>query len=761
MKTIYKLAIAELQTLFYSPVAWLILIIYTFQASMMFTESISDMVQSVSLGYPLRSVTGRAFGYMLWQMTEYLYLYIPLLTMGLMSRELGSGSIKLLYSSPVTNAQNILGKFLSMMIYALVLIGVLFLFFLYGVFTIKDMEIGTLLTQFLGIYLLICAYAAIGLFMSSITSYQVVAAMGTLAILAVLNMVGNLWQDIDFVRDITYWLSMRGRVGTFLRGMICSEDFLYFVIVIAMFLMLCILRLQARRQKISFCVRWGKYVGVVCIAMLLGYFSSRPVLMGYYDATSTKSNTLTPNSQDIVKRLNGGLTITTYVNLLDEDYRFGLPRMMNMNRGHFEDYVRFKPEIKIKYVYYYDKAENKHLDERYPNLSDKERAKKLCEIWDLDSNMFLPPEKIREMVDLQPEGNRFVRLIERESGEKTFLRVYDDMRKFPGESEITAALKRLVMELPTVGFLTGHGERDINKEGDRDYKRFAQDKKFRYALINQGFDAKEVTLDQDIPDDVRILVIAEMKQALTPEEKARLDAYVARGGDLLIISEPKRREFMNPIVEPFGVQILPGVLVKKSENFQPDLIMVTPTQAACELCYHFDGIRRWEGCVTMPSSSALAYTEDKGYTVTPLFMSDTVGSWNELQTTDFIDDIPTIDEKTGETEQAYPTALALSRKIGDKEQRIIILGDADCISNGEVSMSRKDVRAMNYSVIIGSFYWLSHEEVPIDIRRPSTTDTELYVSEAGAIATKIGFMGVLTAFLIFMALFIWIRRRGR
>lgn len=48
-----------------------------------------------------------------------------------------------------------------------------------------------------------------------------------------------------------------------------------------------------------------------------------------------------------------------------------------------------------------------------------------------------------------------------------------------------------------------------------------------------------------------------MKQALAPEEKARLDAYVARGGDLLIISEPKRREFMNPIVEPFGVQILP------------------------------------------------------------------------------------------------------------------------------------------------------------------------------------------------------------
>ena len=63
----------------------------------------------------------------------------------------------------------------------------------------------------LGLYLLVCAYAAIGLFMSSITSYQVVAAMGTLAVLAVLNFVGDMWQDIDFVRDITYWLAINGR----------------------------------------------------------------------------------------------------------------------------------------------------------------------------------------------------------------------------------------------------------------------------------------------------------------------------------------------------------------------------------------------------------------------------------------------------------------------------------------------------------------------------------------------------------------------
>lgn len=69
---------------------------------------------------------------------------------------------------------------------------------------------------------MICAYAAIGLFMSTLTSYQVVAAVGTLAVLAALNYIENVGQDIPFVRDITYWLSISGRADTFFKGMICS-----------------------------------------------------------------------------------------------------------------------------------------------------------------------------------------------------------------------------------------------------------------------------------------------------------------------------------------------------------------------------------------------------------------------------------------------------------------------------------------------------------------------------------------------------------
>ncbi|MEI3423260.1 MAG: Gldg family protein [Butyricimonas faecihominis] len=314
-------------------------------------------------------------------------------------------------------------------------------------------------------YLLICAYAAVGLFMSSLTSYQVVAAMLTLAVLAVLNYVKGWWQDIDFVRDITWSLALSGRSDNFLNGLICSEDFIYFLLVITLFLMFAIIKLKAVRQKSSWTVTWGKYIGVFVLAALLGYISSRPKMMFYYDVTETKMNTLTENSQEIMAKMKGGLTITTYVNLLDKHFRMGLPEERNRDLSRFNRYTRFKPEIDLKYVYYYDKADNKSLDERYPTLTDRERMIKIANNYDLDSNMFLRPEEIRQVIDLSGEKNRFVRQVVRESGEKTFLRVFDDAVVFPTEAEITAAFKRLVMDLPTVGFLKGHGERDSFEGG--------------------------------------------------------------------------------------------------------------------------------------------------------------------------------------------------------------------------------------------------------------------------------------------------------
>ena len=763
MKKIFKIAKAELQMLFYSPVAWLILVVFAFQAAMSFMGLAGNYVQNQKFGYTEEGLTYTFFagpwGGVLTTMQGYLYFYIPLLTMGLLSREIGSGSIKLLYSSPVSNWQIVLGKYLSMMIYGLILMAVLLVIALFGACVIKDFDFPAVLTGILGLYLLLCAYTAVGLFMSSLTSYQVVVAVLTLLMLGLLNYVKNWWQGIEFVREITYWLSISGRADTFIGGLICSEDVLYFIIVSMLFLTWTVVRLQANRQKSSWTMTWGKYVGALLLASLLGFLSSRPKLMAYYDATATKMNTLTPNSQEIISKLDGGLTITTYVNALDIDNSWlGRPENVKNDQQVFRQYVRFKPEIKMKYVYYYDTVYSPLLDEMFPGMSTRERLVKISERMDLDSNFYMPPEKIRKQVDLSSEGNKFVRLLERESGEKTFLRIFNDMMRQPSETEITAALKRLVMELPKVGFLIGHGERDINQIGERGYN-FAWNKSARYALINQGFDVAEVNLDNEIPLDINILVIAEIRQKLTDVQKTNLDKYIARGGNLVILSEPKREEYMGELLAKFGVRMIPGQLVQVSEYYSPNVALSHATSNAQEMIYYFKP-RRGKMTITMPSAAGLAYEENRGYKVIPLFMTDSL-SWNELETADFVDDTIRLTPEIGERQGCYATVLAMTRDINGHEQKIMIFGDADCISNGELSAERVGVANRNFSIIMGSFYWLSDGEVPIDARRPALTDDVINLDKESMALWEIIFVWMFPGLLIVVSFLLWIRRRGR
>ncbi|HEY8387247.1 MAG TPA: ABC transporter permease subunit, partial [Parasegetibacter sp.] len=221
MNKIFRIARLELSVLFYSPIAWLLLIIFIIQSGLTFTDILYNRETNQQLGRELQVLSKVLFAGdegLLTKMQQNLYLYIPLLTMGLLSRETSSGSIKLLFSSPVKISEIVLGKFMAMVSYCFLLILVLMGFLVVASFSVENLDIKFVLGGIFGLFLLICAYSAIGLFMSSLTSYQVVAAISTLGVLAALNFVGEIGQSHDFVRDITYWLSMSGRSDNFING---------------------------------------------------------------------------------------------------------------------------------------------------------------------------------------------------------------------------------------------------------------------------------------------------------------------------------------------------------------------------------------------------------------------------------------------------------------------------------------------------------------------------------------------------------------
>jgi ABC-2 type transport system permease protein len=476
MRIIYRIAKLELSTLFYSPVAWLILTIFAFQAGLQLMEPLAffDGIRQTGSALPPLTNTFYVQGYgggFFPMMISKLYLYIPLLTMGLMSRETSSGSIKLLLSSPVRMGEIILGKYLAMMVYGLILCVVLLVFCIFGVASIKDADLGLMFAGLLSSYLLICAYAAIGLFMSSLTSYQIVAAISTLAVLAALSYIGKVAQNITAVREITYFLSLSGRTDDMITGLLNSKDIIYYLIVIVLFLGLSILKLQSAREFKPASVKALRYAILISFILVAGYLTSRSKLIGYSDVTTNETRTLTPNTQKIIQNLGGQLTMTTYVNLLDDRSAWAFPAEQYKDLKHFEKFQRFLPNLVIKYVYYYDSCSyyNNNLKQLNPGLSLETIAKKVAVANDLDFEDFLSPKEISKQIDLSAEGNELVRTLE-VNGKKSWLRMFNDITQYPTENEFGVALKRLEVTVPKVGLLTGHNERSIKSDGDRDFK---------------------------------------------------------------------------------------------------------------------------------------------------------------------------------------------------------------------------------------------------------------------------------------------------
>ncbi|MCB6971663.1 MULTISPECIES: Gldg family protein [Butyricimonas] len=764
IKTAIRVAKIELNSMFYSPVAWLVLVIFGFQIGMAFARVFGEQIRYQDMGYDLWQVTSAVFVGMkgiLPPIQRYIYLYIPLITMGLMSREYQSGSIKLLYSSPVKNASIIMGKFLSMMIYGLALMAVLGVFVLFAAITVVNFDYPMILTGMLGLYLLILAYSAIGLFMSSITKYQVVAAIGTLAILAILNFIGGVGQEYDFVRNITYWLSITGRSDSFIEGLMASDDVLYFLIVIGFFLSLSILKLNTEKSIMSFKTKVMKYSAIVVVAIALGYVSSLSSMKYYYDATYTKSNTLSKESQEVLKNLEGDLKITTYVNLLDESFYYGLPRNRNKDFERFEKYFRFKPDIKMKYVYYYDKANNPSLEWRYPNKTDDERVDLLCKANRLDIKMFMTPDEIKEVIDLKPELNRFLRIVERENGQKAYLRMFNDNNKHPDEAEISAALKRFISPSPMVAFSTGYGSREMDNYGGRGFYLFAKDKWFRQSLLNNGFDTKTIDLDKDeIDDSIQVLVISDLREPLSDVAMNNVQKYIDRGGNLFILGEYNREVNMNKLVASLGVKFEEGVVVNKNEYTSPTVLVGFFTPEAAKKYPTYEKLQKYDYVVALPTTQAIDYSGVKDFEVTPVLVSDQ-DAWIEKETTDFVDGEFEYNPEAGEKKGVHAVLVTLSRKVGDKEQRIVISGDADVVANEALTSQFTGISASNYSIINGSFRWLSNEQFPVDTRRADYIDTSLRLPKGCRSWVNWGSMCVFPLLICMLGIVVIFRRKRK
>lgn len=752
MRKIIKIAKLELSLMFYSPIAWLVIIIFFIQTGLTFTELLYKYETNQQLGRPLNVLTKILYAGedgILAKVQDYLYLYIPLLTMGLMSKETNSGSIKLLYSSPVKIKEIILGKYLSMLVYNLLLAILLSSFIFVGTQSIAAVDVKFVLGGVLGVYLLMCAYAAIGLFMSTITSYQVVAAISTLAVLAFFNFIGSVGQMYDFIREITYWLSMRGRADYFVNGLIGTKDILYFLLVIFLFLILGILKLTYERKTKSLLVKTISYSTLFVFVVVLGYISSLSTVNKYYDTTRFKDRTLTETSQEIINKLEEPIRITNYVNLIHNSARYGVPENRIKDLRSFEKYRRFIPKMKMDYIYYYDSITYMDTTKTMQKLVEK-----AARVHHISLKDVMSPEQIRSKIDLKSEDNRFVRFIH--YGNQTIpLRMFDDIFAYPNETDITSTLKRLVQKQAVVGVLTGNGERDTYKKGNDSYKYITKGLNIRGSLINSGFDVLEVSLKETdtISTNLDVLVISDPKQAYSKEELQKIHTYIKAGGNLLLAGEPGKQKLLNPIVNVFGATFLEGELLQESDNYELDLI-----QSKFAKQNALTGFKFYESAVVVhPKAMGITYKDSTEFETIPLLVSNKENTWRRTEPFNLNTEKIVFDSIHNQKE-TIPIAIALKRKINNlKEQRIVVLGDADFMSNAQVT--RNSPKNVNVSFTIKLFKWFSNNEYPVSIKKTKAIDREILINRKQINGLKIILLGVIPFLITLLGSTILIKRQ--
>ncbi|MCK5917640.1 MAG: ABC transporter permease [Cocleimonas sp.] len=250
MNKISLIGLTEFKRLFNSPLAWSILAILQFILAMMFLLLVDDFIagiqtevvgQDVSIGVT-DVVVSRIY---LWAGVIMLAV-LPILTMRCFAEERMNKTLPLLVSSPISFIQLVLGKYLALVLFILIIIIMVSLMPL-SLFIGTELDYGRIATSALGLFLLLTSFAAAGLYISSLTTQPIIAAVTSFGLLLLLVVFYISGTSSTNASELFVYLSHISHFFSFMDGVLNSADIAYYLIFILLFLVLTVLHLDAQR----------------------------------------------------------------------------------------------------------------------------------------------------------------------------------------------------------------------------------------------------------------------------------------------------------------------------------------------------------------------------------------------------------------------------------------------------------------------------------------------------------------------------------
>ncbi|MGR6035137.1 MAG: GldG family protein [Candidatus Nitrosoglobus sp.] len=461
-----------------------------------------------------------------------------------------------------------------------------------------------------------------------------------------------------------------------------------------------------RLQNLSFTLLFLMVVGLIAALSIRYNYQA--------DWTASGRNTLSKASQELLKQLEGPVTIISFAQE---------PGTKQQITKLIKRYQRYKPDLKLEYI-----------------------------------NPETAPDKVRKL------GVKF----------QTELVIKKDERQEKlqdlSEKGLTNALNRVARsEDAWIIFLEGHGERDPHGSANFALGNFTQ------QLETKGFHVQSLNLSAQaqIPSNhTQVLVIASPQIDFLPGEVDLIRTYVKNGGHLLWLTEPGSLHGLKALAEDLSIKVLPGTIIDPSAQL---LLGRGSATFALVPKYSDHSITEHLTSVTLfPQAAALEAVKDSKWQQQPILTTlsrtwvEASGLEEAIQYNEGQDVLgpltigfaltrehPSSKKETTSKDRNESSNKDKNKSKSSSQQRVAIIGDGDFISNTYLG------NGSNLDLGLSLINWLTHEDRLITVPARIRPDADLQLSPIASWLIGIGFLFVLPVTLLGTGLLIWWRRRQR
>ena len=246
---IWIIARREIGAMFCSPLAWILLAVIQAILGFLFLTNLDNyfLLQPQLMQFEnTPGVTDIVITPLMHVAAIIMLMIMPLLTMRSFAEEKRNRTLRLLVSAPLSMSEIVLGKFLGLMLFVFILLTMLMLMPL-SLYLGTSLDSGKLLSIYLGMLLLLATFTAIGLYLSSLTENQTIAAISTFGVLFMLWIIDWLGGSVSNGQSVLSYLSLLQHHQSMLEGVFNSSDIAYYLLLSVGFLVLTIRQLDRER----------------------------------------------------------------------------------------------------------------------------------------------------------------------------------------------------------------------------------------------------------------------------------------------------------------------------------------------------------------------------------------------------------------------------------------------------------------------------------------------------------------------------------